>query len=162
SRNGARLELQSPTMTLFQNRSLTQALRQRMASLTSQLQQLPPPGSRPVTVDGRVAGWITPKAARCIEPLPGVSIEEDVLRLIGCPSQAFGCAQVLDHVGLRFQACGCILAWRGGLLYVVGEGQCLSRFERGAVRSLVFLTQAVHLNGCSTAGRIFAAGRSPT
>lgn len=149
-------------MTLFQNRSLTQALRQRMASLTSQLQQLPPPGSRPVTVDGRVAGWITPKAARCIEPLPGVSIEEDVLRLSDCPSQELSLAQVLDQVALRLQEGGCIRAWRDELLDVVGEGQCLSRIERGAVRPLGFLTQAVHLNGWSTDGRIWAARRSPT
>lgn len=149
-------------MNSFQNRALAQAIRQRMASLTCQIQQLPPPGSRPVTVAGRVAGWITARAADCIEPLPGVTIEEDVLRIGSCSRRRLSLAQVLDKVALKLQEGGCIRAWRDELLDVVGEGHRLSRIERGAVRPLGFLTQAVHLNGWSSDGRIWAARRSPT
>ncbi len=149
-------------MNAFQNRSLAQAIRQRMASLTSQIQQLPPPGSRPVTVSGRVAGWITARAAACIEPLPGVAIEEDVLRISACTRQRMPLAQVLDQVAVALQEGGCIRAWRDELLDVVGEGRRLSRIERGAVRPLGFLTQAVHLNGWSSDGRLWAARRSAT
>ncbi|HRL22342.1 NUDIX domain-containing protein [Alcaligenes sp. SDU_A2] len=133
-----------------------------MASLTSQIQQLPPPGSRPVTVSGRVAGWITARAAACIEALPGVRIDEDVLRINACPQQGLTLEQVLDQIAVCLQQGGCIRAWRDELLAVQGEGVCLSRIERGAVRPLGFLTQAVHLNAWSDDGRIWAARRSPT
>jgi len=44
----------------------------RSARLVRRAQQLPPAGARPVTISGRVGGWIAPRALESIRALPGV------------------------------------------------------------------------------------------
>lgn len=142
--------------------TLKQAIDQRFALLVPQFQQLPPLGSRPVTVSGRVAGWVGQRPAQCIEHLAGVSQSEDVLRLDACATQRLPLNHVLAQIAVCLHEGGFVRSWRDELLDVIGEGLSLAAIERGAVRPLGFLTQAVHLNGWSTDGRIWAAKRAST
>ncbi len=140
--------------------SLKKAIEQRFALLTPQAQQLPPLGSRPVTVAGRVAGWVGARPAQCLARLAGVNLDEEVLRIDTCASQRLSLNQVLERIAHCLNDNNFVRSWRNELLAVIGEGQELAAIERGAVRALGFLTQAVHLNGWSSDGRIWAAKRA--
>lgn len=142
--------------------SLKKAIEQRLALLTPQTQQLPPLGSRPVTVAGRVSGWIGARPAKHIAGLNGVSLDEEVLRIDACASQHLSLNQVLEQIAHSLDSGGFVRSWRDELLEVIGEGRTLGAIERGAMRTLGFLTQAVHLNGWSQDGRIWAAKRAAT
>lgn len=140
--------------------SLKKAIEQRIALLTPQTQQLPPLGSRPVTVAGRVSGWVGARPAQHIAVLDGVALDEEVLRIDACASQHLSLNQVLEQIAHRLDQGGFVRSWRGELLEVIGEGRTLGAIERGAMRTLGFLTQAVHVNGWSSDGRIWAAKRA--
>lgn len=132
----------------------------RSARLVRRAQQLPPAGARPVTVSGRVAGWILPRAVTAIRGLPGVDIEDEAVHLKAATAQRQNLNAVLASVAAVLQAAGCIRAWRGELLDVVAEGRCLGHIERGAMRPLGLLTRAVHLNAWAPDGRLWVARRS--
>lgn len=136
------------------------ALIARGAQLVRRAQQLPPAGARPVTVAGRVGGWITPRALAAIQDRPGVDVEDEAVHIKAAAAGRLGLDAVLLGVAQALQAAGCIRAWRGELIDVVAEGRCLGRIERGAVRPLGLLTQAVHLNGWAPDGRLWVARRS--
>ncbi len=132
----------------------------RSARLVRRAQQLPPAGARPVTVAGRVGGWIGPAALSVIAGRPGVHIEAEAAHLTAAPAARLNLDGVLRDVAVALRDAGCIRSWRDELLDVVAEGLTLARIERGAVRPLGLLTQAVHLNGWTPDGRLWVARRA--
>jgi len=135
-------------------------LQTRNARLVRRAQQLPPAGARPVTIAGRVGGWIGPVALDAVADLPGVHVEPEAVHFTAAPSVRLNLDAVLRGVALALRDAGCIRAWRGELLDVMAEGRPLGRIERGAVRPLGLLTQAVHLNGWAPDGRLWVARRA--
>lgn len=136
------------------------ALNQRYESLAATAQDLPPEGSRPITVCGRVAGWATPKAMACLEQISGVRVTEEAAHIAWCDQPSEAVNDFLAHIADRLNECGLIKAWRNELLDVTAEGQVVGAIERGAVRPLGILTQAVHLNAWSTDGQLWVAKRA--
>jgi 8-oxo-dGTP pyrophosphatase MutT (NUDIX family) len=132
----------------------------RGARLVRRAQQLPPVGARPVTVAGRVAGWIDPAALAAIAGHPGVRIEPEAAHLTAAPARRLGLDGVLRGIAEALREAGLIRSWRDELLDVVAEGRLLGRIERGAVRPLGLLTQAVHLNAWAPDGRLWIARRA--
>src|SRR5690606_694863 len=144
-------------------KSLLPTLEKRYGRIVPRIQQLPPSGSRPLTVAGRVAGWITPRATRALAGLEGVRIEPEAVCIDGSASgRRLQINQVLARAALLMRDAGCLRAWRDELLDVVGEGKTLGVLERAAVRPLGMLTRAVHLNAWTPDGRLWIALRSAT
>ncbi|MDS1139513.1 DUF4743 domain-containing protein [Pusillimonas sp. SM2304] len=141
-------------------RALAPALQARHRQLIKRIQQLPPSGSRPLTVAGRVAGWITAKATGHLQGLPGVHIEDEAVHITSAPSQRLPLNAVLARLAVSLKDTGCLRGWRDELLDVVGEGRRLGAIERAAVRPLGLLTKAVHLNAWSPDGRLWIARRA--
>ena len=135
-------------------------LQTRNARLVRRAQQLPPVGARPVTVAGRVGGWIAPDALAAVADLPGVHVEPEAVHFTAAPAARLSLDAVLRDAALALRSAGCIRAWRGELLDVLAEGRTLGRIERGAVRPLGLLTQAIHLNGWSPDGNLWVARRA--
>lgn len=121
---------------------------------------MPPSGSRPLTVSGRVAGWITAKATGHLHGLPGVHIEDEAVHITAASSQRMPLNAVLARLALSLKDTGCLRGWRNELLDVIGEGRRLGAIERAAVRPLGLLTKAVHLNAWSPDGRLWIARRA--
>jgi len=150
-------------MNVHPAKSLLPTLEKRYGRIVPRIQQLPPSGSRPLTVAGRVAGWITPRATRALAGLEGVRIEPEAVCIDGSASgRRLQINQVLARAALLMRDAGCLRAWRDELLDVVGEGKTLGVIERAAVRPLGMLTRAVHLNAWTPDGRLWIALRSAT
>jgi isopentenyldiphosphate isomerase len=143
-------------------RALTSALGPRYQQLAKRIQQLPPAGSRPLTVSGRVAGWITAKATSHLRDLPGIRIEDEAVHLAASPSHRLNLNAVLAELATALKDTGCLRGWRNELLDVIGEGRRLGVIERAAVRPLGLLTKAVHLNAWSREGHLWVARRAST
>lgn len=139
-----------------------QALQERQRKLGRQAQQLPPSGSRPLTVSGRVSGWITAKATQALAGLPGVRVEDEAVHITAASGQRIVLKAVLERVARVLFEAGCARGWRNELLDVVGEGRRLSVVERAAMRPLGLLTRAVHLNAWTAGGDIWIARRAMT
>lgn len=141
---------------------LISAIDQRYQQLARRVQQLPPAGSRPLTVAGKVSGWVTPKATRALADVPGVHVEPEAVHIRAAASKRLTLNAVLAKAAIALKDAGCLRGWRDELLDVVGEGRKLSVIERAAVRPLGLLTKAVHLNAWSPAGGMWIARRAPT
>jgi isopentenyldiphosphate isomerase len=141
-------------------RALTPALGPRYQQLAKRIQQLPPAGSRPLTVAGRVAGWITAKATGHLQDLPGIHIEDEAVHLTASPRHRLSLNAVLAELATALKDTGCLRGWRDELLDVIGEGRRLGVIERAAVRPLGLLTKAVHLNAWSREGHLWVARRA--
>ena len=139
-----------------------QGLEQRLKALLQRVQQLPHRGSRPLTVAGRVAGWVTPKATECIRDLPGVNVCYEAVHVGNATMPRATLNRCLSRMADALKDGGCLRGWRNELLDVIGEGQSLAVIERAAVRPLGLLTHAVHLNAWTPDGRLWLARRSLT
>lgn len=135
-------------------------LHQQKLRLRRRTQQLPPAGSRPVTISGKVSGWIGSESILAITDLPGVDIEDEAVHITAARRLRLSIDQVLANVAQSLAGAGLIKSWRNELLDVIGEGKCLARLERGAFRPLGLLTQAVHLNAWTQHGKLWVARRS--
>lgn len=143
--------------------SLLPSLEKRYGRLVPRIQQLPPSGSRPLTISGHVAGWVTPRATRALANLKGVRIDPEAVCIgVAGSMQGLTINKVLAKAALLMRDAGCLRAWRDELLDVVGEGKNLGIIERAAVRPLGMLTRAVHLNAWTPDGRLWVALRSST
>ena len=138
--------------------ALPPACLRRWRALLPAVQQLPPAGARPLTVTGRVAGWIIPRALAPLHDMPGVRIEDEAAHVFAAPG--FSLNDTLAALALRLREAGCLRSWRDECLDVYAEGRALAALERGAVRPLGLLTQAVHLNAWSADGRLWVARRA--
>ncbi|NYT84753.1 NUDIX hydrolase [Pollutimonas harenae] len=143
-------------------RALAPVVQARYRQLIKRIQQLPPKGSRPLTVSGRVAGWITAKATGHLSELPGVHVEDEAVHITAAPSHRMPLNAVLARLAASLKDTGCLRGWRNELLDVIGEGRRLGAIERAAVRPLGLLTKAVHLNAWSPDGRLWIARRAST
>ncbi|MGP1614532.1 MAG: DUF4743 domain-containing protein [Pollutimonas bauzanensis] len=141
-------------------RAMTPALGTRYQQLAKRIQQLPPSGSRPLTVAGKVAGWITAKATGHLDGLPGIHVEDEAVHITASPRQRMPLNAVLAQLALSLKDTGCLRGWRDELLDVIGEGRRLAVIERAAVRPLGLLTKAVHLNAWSPDGKLWIARRA--
>lgn len=92
--------------------------------------------------------------------MPGVQISLEAVHITAVPAKRLRIDSVLEQLAVRLDEAGCVRAWRGELLDVVGEGRRLGVIERGAVRPLGLLTRAVHLNAWRPDGRLWIARRS--
>lgn len=137
-------------------------LTQRYQQLLVETQDLPPTGSRPITVCGRVCGWATPEAVECLSQINGVKVTGEGLHIAWCDEPSLQVNEFLAHIAQRLDEAGLVKAWRNELLDVIAEGQNVAVIERGAVRPLGLLTQAVHLNAWSHDGKIWVAKRAAT
>lgn len=138
------------------------AVSARQESLVPRIQQLPPAGSRPLTVAGRVAGWITPRATDCVAPMRGVRVTDEAVHVAAVPRSRLPLDTVMAEIAEVLRDNGCLRGWRDELLDVYGEGRRLCVLERTAMRPLGLLTKAVHLNAWSPDGRVWLARRSDT
>lgn len=136
------------------------AIEERYQRLIPKIQQLPLTGSRPLTVSGRVAGWVSAKATRHINGMPGVRIEDEAVHITAVPARQLTLTKVLEQLAIGLQGTGCLRGWRDELLDVIGEGEQLAVIERAAMRPLGLLTRAVHLNAWSPDGRLWVARRA--
>lgn len=136
------------------------AISARYQQLARRIQQLPPSGSRPLTVAGRVAGWITAKATSYLDGLPGVHVEDEAVHITASPRQRLTLNAVLAQLAVSLKDTGCLRGWRDELLDVIGEGRRLAVIERAAMRPLGLLTKAVHLNAWSPDGGLWIARRA--
>ncbi len=141
-------------------RAIAPAINARYQQLTKRIQQLPLSGSRPLTVAGRVAGWITAKATGHIDGLPGIHVEDEAVHITAAPRQRLPLNAVLAQLAISLKDTGCLRGWRNELLDVIGEGRHLAVIERAAMRPLGLLTKAVHLNAWSPDGRLWVARRA--
>lgn len=142
--------------------ALLDAISARQRALVPRIQHLPPAGSRPLTVAGRVAGWITPRATTTVSGMEGVQITDEAVHVVAAPRQRLPLELVMARIAKALHANGCLRGWRGELLDVYGEGRRLCVLERAAMRPLGLLTKAVHLNAWSPDGRFWIAKRSDT
>ncbi|HUG59864.1 MAG TPA: DUF4743 domain-containing protein [Candidimonas sp.] len=141
-------------------RTMAPAISARYQQLARRIQQLPPSGSRPLTVAGRVAGWITAKATSYLDGLPGVHVEDEAVHITASPRQRLTLNAVLAQLAVSLKDTGCLRGWRDELLDVIGEGRRLAVIERAAMRPLGLLTKAVHLNAWSPDGGLWIARRA--
>lgn len=142
--------------------SLIEAVSTRFEALLPRIQQLPPKGARPLTVAGRVSGWVTARATQAIAHLPGVQVTHEAVHIQGQSQAGLSLDAVLASVADTLKLAGCLRGWRNELLDVVGEGQVLGVIERAALRPLGLLTRAVHLNAWTPDGRLWVARRAST
>lgn len=140
--------------------SMAAAITERYQQLIPKIQQLPPVGSRPLTVAGRVAGWVTGKATLHISGMPGVRVEDEAVHINALPARRLSLSCVLEKLAAGLQGTGCLRGWRNELLDVIGEGERLAVIERAAMRPLGLLTRAVHLNAWSPDGQLWVARRA--
>lgn len=149
-------------MTSVPSPALLRAVLARQETLAPRIQHLPPAGSRPLTVAGRVAGWITPRATDCLAGMPGVRVTDEAVHVAALPRRRLPLNTLMAQIACVLRENGCLRGWRDELLDVYGEGRPLCVLERAAMRPLGLLTKAVHLNGWSPDGRLWLARRSDT
>lgn len=135
-------------------------LEQRLKALLLRVQQLPHPGSRPLTVGGRVAGWITSNATQCARSLDGIYVSDEAVHIGQMTSSRAVLNRRLAEMAECMRDAGYLRGWRNETLNVIGEGRCLAEIERSAVRPLGLLTHAVHLNAWTPDGRLWVARRA--
>ena len=141
-------------------RTITPAINVRYQRLIRRIQQLPPPGSRPLTVSGRVCGWVTAKATSHLAGQLGVHIEPEAVHINAPSAPRLTIDAVLARLAESLKDTGCLRGWRNELLDVVGEGKRLAVIERAAMRPLGLLTKAVHLNAWTPEGHLWVARRA--
>jgi 8-oxo-dGTP pyrophosphatase MutT (NUDIX family) len=142
--------------------ALLEAVSARQKSLVPLIHQLPPEGSRPLTVAGRVAGWVTLRATQCLEGMVGVRVTDEAVHVAAAPRERMPLDRVMSEIATALYHHGCLRGWRDERLDVYGEGRRLCVLERAAMRPLGLLTKAVHLNAWAPDGRIWIARRAMT
>src|SRR5690606_6059536 len=142
--------------------ALLDAVFSRREALLPRIQNLAPAGPRPLTVAGRVAGWITPRAPDCVSELACVKVTDEAVHVAAVPLQRLPLAAGVARIAAAPSDHGCLRGWRDELHDVSGEGRRLCVLERAAMRPLGLLTKAVHLNAWSPDGRLWLARRPDT
>ncbi len=140
----------------------SRVLAARRTHINQAIQQLPPLGARPLTIEGRVAGWVTSRVIEHIGHLDGVSVDDEAVHVVPDTANHRSLQEVIDMLAHTLKEAGCLRGWRNEQLDVIGEGRVLGTIERAAMRPLGLLTTAVHLNAWSADGGIWVAKRSDT
>ncbi|MFC4277448.1 NUDIX hydrolase [Achromobacter aloeverae] len=117
--------------------------------------------SRPVFVAGLPCGLATLAACDALRHLPGVTVENDALRLGSELAPGAALDMLLARVAQALREANCLRGWRDELLDVLDQtGRPVGAIERAAVRPLGLLTRAVHLNAWTPDGRLWIARRA--
>src|SRR3546814_12920956 len=105
-------------------RVLAPVLDTRYKQLAKRIQQLPPNGSRPLTVAGKVSGWITAKATNHLCGLPGVHVEAEAVHVTAAPRQRLPLNGVLAQPAVALKDPGCLRGWLNRFLDENGKASC--------------------------------------
>jgi len=158
--------------------TLQAALLALHTQLTQRVQHLPPTGSRPLVMGGKVAGWVSAPALYALADLPHVRVTTEALVLLPDLPDAFPpeslqpahiagehpiiptFTPVLAQIAAALHNAGCLKHWRNESLDVIGEGVVLGTLERAAFRPLGLLTRAVRLNAWTQQGELWIARRA--
>jgi isopentenyldiphosphate isomerase len=132
--------------------------------------QTPIQGSLPLFIGGERCGWLFPGAAHALSGFQGVELSSNSAHFgENLPSGELLNA-LLAEIALRLRATGCTPGWRNELLDVWAQDKDhltippkrVAAIERGVMRPLGLMTQAVHLSGWSEDGRLWVARRALT
>lgn len=132
--------------------------------------QTPIQGSLPLFISGERCGWLFPGAAHALSGFQGVELSSNSAHFgENLPSGELLNA-LLAEIALRLRATGCTPGWRNELLDVWAQDKDhltippkrVAAIERGVMRPLGLMTQAVHLSGWSEDGRLWVARRALT
>src|SRR5690625_6334388 len=70
-------------------------------ALIAQTQEFPPDGSRPVTVCGRLCGWVSAAALQCLSELSGVKITDEAVHIAWADEPSPRVDHLLAHIADR-------------------------------------------------------------
>ena len=132
------------------------------AALLQSIQETPPEFSLPLTIAGKLAGFITPQALKAISHLPEVRITPLAVHLTDPGTPRFELEPLLARIADILRDAGLLKTWRDELLTVYAEGEDLAKMERAAMRPLGLLTHAVHLNAWTPDLKLYIARRAMT
>ncbi len=132
------------------------------AALLQSIQEVPPEYSLPLTIAGKLAGFITPQALKAIAHRPEVRITKTAVHLADPGTPRFELEPMLAEIADLLREAGLLKTWRDELLTVYGEGEDLAKMERAAMRPLGLLTHAVHLNAWTPDLQLYIAKRALT
>ncbi len=148
------------------------SLQQLLADLLSRANQPPQAESLPLFISGQRCGWLFAKAAQALKGLKHVEISHDCAHIGRFMGSGPELNALLAMVATTLRQVGCAPGWRNELLDVwpehplgsaaTSDNRALGAIERGVVRPLGLLTQAVHLSGWSQNGHLWVARRSLT
>ena len=140
-------------------------------------QQTAHPGSLPLLIAQQRCGWVAPAAVRALTGHAGVVVTAEALNIgqdLSGDDQDLSRLDVSDEqlsaLAQTLHSAGCAPGWRNELLDIwpVSDQQTddsvalkpIGRIERGVMRALGLLTQAVHLSAWSASGELWVARRS--
>ncbi|WP_242444329.1 NUDIX hydrolase family protein [Advenella sp. S44] len=132
------------------------------AALLQSIQEVPPEYSLPLTIAGKLAGFITPQALAAIAHLPQVRTTATAVHLADPGTPRFELEPLLADIAIILRDAGLLKTWRNELLTVYAEGENLAKMERSAMRPLGLLTHAVHLNAWTPDLQLYIAKRAMT
>ncbi len=132
------------------------------AALLQSIQETPPEFSLPLTIAGKLAGFITPQALKAISHLSEVRITPLAVHLTDPGTPRFELEPLLARIADILRDAGLLKTWRDELLTVYAEGEDLAKMERAAMRPLGLLTHAVHLNAWTPDLKLYIARRAMT
>jgi isopentenyldiphosphate isomerase len=144
----------------------TDALQTLFDQLIQQSQQPAHPGSKRLSIAGYLCGWVFPTAALELEGLSEITFSATEMHIGTHLSPGPELNQLLISVADTLRVAGCAPGWRNELLDVWADPAAaplrLGAIERGVMRPLGLVTQAVHLNAWSAQGGLWVARRALT
>src|SRR5690625_3724633 len=147
-------------MEQTQLKEILPLLKKHYDQLVGQTQELPPDGSVHITVCGRLCGWVSLQAIGCLAELSGAMVTDEAVHIAWADEPSSRVDHLLAHIAQVLNEQGLVKSWRDELLEVIGEGQVVGAIERGVMRPLGFLTQAVHLNAWGPDNQLWVAKRA--
>ena len=119
-------------------------------------------GSPKLWIAGFPCGWVFPAAVQTVVGMPGVRMDDTGLHIGPELSSGDTLNDLLASVAQKLRMAGQAPGWRNELLDVWSGTQRIGAIERGVMRPLGLLTQAVHLNAWSESGQLWVARRALT
>jgi 8-oxo-dGTP pyrophosphatase MutT (NUDIX family) len=148
------------------NRSPNKAdLHSLLQTLLSRAAQSPHRGSLPLFIAGRRCGTLFPGAVAAIANIAGVELAANRVDFGRNHPSGEALNALLAEIAQALRQAGKTPGWRGELLDVMPDtpdSLPIAAIERGAMRPLGLITQAVHLSGWSQDGKLWVARRSLT
>ena len=135
-------------------------LQQRYQRLLTQAYDLPHERSLPLTVCNRLCGWVVAEASDALASLDKIQVTPDGVHMAWGMAPGPEVDELLAQVAVCLDEYGLVKAWRDERLNVFANTEILGAIERGAVRPLGLVTQAVHLNAWSHDGQLWVAKRA--
>jgi 8-oxo-dGTP pyrophosphatase MutT (NUDIX family) len=136
-----------------------------LQTLLSRAAQAPHHGSLPLFIAGRRCGTLFPGAVSAIANVPGVELATNRADFGRHHPTGETLNNLLAEIAQALRQAGKTPGWRGELLDVVPDAPDsapIGAIERGTMRPLGLITQAVHLSGWSQDGKLWVARRSMT